>query len=185
MSVGLFSQIICLVVCLYIPLFFKERPWFYWKFSRDHWRALFWWSKCKKLFFDLLLSPGELFWVIFCPFVCFVAFSMFLFFLRTIQLLHIIFCRCCRHYSEYYLFTASSPPLGAILWYFGSHFGVCSSVFGICSPSYLMEFLQMLLYYSDSHCNKRNFIAYIPLLGALCKIFGPIFGYLEKYETFS
>ena len=113
-----------------------------------------------------------------CVFRCF-------FFLRTIQLLHIIFYRCCRHYSEYYLFTASFPPLRTILWYFGSHFGVCSSIFGICSPSCLMEFLQMFLYYSDSHCTKRNFIEYIPLMGALCKIFGPIFGYLEKYETFS
>ena len=38
-------------------------------------------------------SPGELFWVIICPFWCAVTFLIILYFLKTVQLLHIKFLR--------------------------------------------------------------------------------------------
>ena len=58
-SVRLFSQFICLTLCLYIPLFLKEIQKFVWKLCRDLWRVSSWRSKCIKFISLLSLSPRD------------------------------------------------------------------------------------------------------------------------------
>ena len=86
-----FNQIVSLLVCLDVPLFPKKYSNLFQKPCSDISRLLSWCLKYIKVFLHLSLSAEELFWVIFCPFMCIVTFSMFLYLLRTIQLFNIIF----------------------------------------------------------------------------------------------
>ena len=92
-SVRIFSQIVCLSDCLCIWTFLKLMQKFFWKFCRDLWKKLSWWSKFIKLFWHLSLFPGELFWIIFPLFFCIGTFFIFLFFMKSIHLLHNTFFR--------------------------------------------------------------------------------------------
>ena len=113
-------------------------------------------------------------------FVYIFAFPMFLYFLGTIQLLHNIFYRYC-YYTECYitkkLFVAPSLPLRGILRYFEAHFGVFSSIFESCSPSYSEQMFFVLLLQS---VYKETFHCLHSCAGGIMQYFGLILGILHN-----
>ena len=124
--------------------------------------------------------------------LCIVTFLMFLNFLRTIQLVHITFLyKCSWYYTEVYLnkeiflHTASPPLLGAILRYFGPHFGVCSSIIESCShPPSLWNFVHVFcIILTINVLRKISHHAFL-CLGHYAAYFGYIPQCLEKLKTF-
>ena len=105
-------------------------------------------------------------------------FFMFLYFLETIQLLHINF------FTDVFGITQRVTPLKRPFYSIsssaGSHLEVFWGSYWVTLfhswEAFHILFYEILyrciLYYSDSQCAKKNFTASIPLLLALCSIFG-------------
>ena len=162
-----------------------------WKLScRVFWRVLSCWYKSRKLFSHLSLSPGKLLWH-FLAQIC----VLLLFWCSSISwepfncfTLH--FYRCSWYYTEVclnketFLHTASPPLLGAILRYFGAHFGVCSSIIESCSHLTLWNFVHVFcIILTINVLRKISHHAFL-CLGHYAAYFGYIPQCLEKLKTF-
>ena len=117
---------------------------------------------------------------------------MFINFLRTVQLLHINFLQKflvlfweLPNYKE--LFTASPPPLRAILRYFKAHFGVCFSILASCSILSYETFYLCFFKITMIVNMLKKFHSRYPSAGGITQYFLAYFGYipqcLEKLKT--
>ena len=137
------------------------------------------------------LSPGKLFWVIFCTFSCVVTIfdvekysiaphHFFIEVLGIAQRVPSLIKSTLQHISQ---FAVSHLEISL-----GSFWGILLCFWELLPTKYICakfheiisyEILYWcLLYYFHSHSTKKKFTARIPLLGALCNIFGSILGIL-------
>ena len=115
---------------------------------------------------------------------------MFVYFLEIIQLLHISFFTDLFGITQ--RVTSLKRPFYSISSSAGSHLEVFWGSFWVVLfhswEAFHILFYEILyrciLYYSDSQCAKKNFTASIPLLLALCSMFGCIFQCLENLKYF-
>ena len=81
------------------------------------------------------------------------------------------------------LFNNISLLTGAVLRYFGAHFGVCTFIFESCSPSYFMEFCtDVFLCYYDNQCAEKNFNTYPSLWGIMQPMLGIFLNVLRNLK---
>ena len=94
------------------------------------------------------------------------------YFLKTIRLLHINFLKVTSLKKPFHSISLSAGSHFELLW--GYLWGMLLYSWELLPVLSYETFYKCFFYYSDSHCAKKNFTVRIPLLGALCSIFGPI-----------
>ena len=174
-SVKLFNQNICLLLCLYIPQFFKLMQQFVWALYRNFWRLLTW-CFCK-IVLTGVTCPREVALSYYYLSFCIFTFLEFLYFLGNN--IHIIFLADTLGLgitgSVTQIFTSKKPfsvapsLLVAILRCFDAHFWVCLSVFDICSQFWEMFIFQCLWYTLYSFwIRRKSFNTFIWILEMCC-----------------
>ena len=94
------------------------------------------------------------------------------YFLKTTRLLHINFLKVTSLKKPFHSISLSAGSHFELLW--GYLWGMLLYSWELLPVLSYETFYKCFFYYSDSHCAKKNFTVRIPLLGALCSIFGPI-----------
>ena len=151
-------------------------------------------KKCNYLFdnfaWTLWRSIKCLIFAIFCPYLRFpVCFFDVPLFLQNYSIASHYFFIYLWYYSEGYPINETSLQHLSLCWEpFWGIFGFIlryaalflwrffyqKHLYKFSLDNILRDFVLMLLYYPNSHSSKKNFTTCIPLLAALCNIFGPI-----------